>query len=190
MDCDPRKEQLEVLGPPGSEPRVSLSITSDKSVGTSQDSDDDELQPDGDRLSSHRINCRESENKRIIRDADSLELENQKLKEDLERLKDHLIQVEDGYTQELLLAEERESQFKHHLTRNQERIESLERQLQTTSGLNVLKEHLKKVTTERDAAQKDASTLDDQLQKSQASHSRLQLLIEQTRNGGYICKID
>ena len=56
-----------------------------------------------------------------------------KLKEDLKRLRIHLIQVEDGYTKELLESQEREEELVSKLVSAEERIKWQEERLRESS---------------------------------------------------------
>ncbi|RWS28270.1 Thyroid receptor-interacting protein 11-like protein, partial [Leptotrombidium deliense] len=113
--------------------------------------------------------------------------ENEKLSAELERLRKHLVEIEENYTQELLVAAHRESEVTAQLNAAEELIDSLKKQLINDEKLEKLREQLKKVSSERDKALEEVSQLDDKLHKSTASISNLQLVIEQIQKGLCVC---
>ena len=108
-----------------------------------------------------------------------LECQNAKLTQDLKRLKEHLINIEESYTQELLLAEDREKELRD---KNVRLLQQLEQQ-QSNNEANTLREKLASAIVDRDRALTEASTLDDRLQQASAHIERLQLVLEQTHKG-------
>ncbi|RWS04840.1 Thyroid receptor-interacting protein 11-like protein [Dinothrombium tinctorium] len=109
----------------------------------------------------------------------NLQSENEKLSSEVERLRKHLIEIEDGYTQEILLAVEREKQASEELNIAKRTIDNLNQQLKNNEELEKLKEKVNQITIERDKALNEASMLDDKLHRASASISNLQLVIEQ-----------
>lgn len=114
--------------------------------------------------------------------------ENSKLRDDLDRLRRHLISVEDEYTTELLTAEDREKGLRNRLAEYEIVIQRLESQIAPQSRLqDGLQSQLQSITAERDSALTQLSSLDDRVQQLVASNERLQLLLEQTTKGMLFC---
>lgn len=83
------------------------------------------------------LRLRQDEKREEKEDGESIEGEREKevkkLKEDLKRLRIHLIQVEDGYTKELVESSEREEQLVSKLNAAEERIKWQEERLKESS---------------------------------------------------------
>jgi len=107
--------------------------------------------------------------------------ENCKLRDDLDRLRRHLISVEDEYTTELLTAEDREKGLRNRLAEYEIVIQRLQSQIGPQNRpQDGLKSQFESITAERDCALMQLSSLDDRVQQLVASNERLQLLLEQT----------
>ena len=120
-----------------------------------------------------------SDDKKLI---DQLTVERDKLQQDVERLRNHLIQVEESYTQEFLLIEEREKQLQQQLNRVERELQEANEQLKLYKS-DVIQEQIKSLKTQRDIALTENSQLDDKLQQAKASINNLQLVIEQIQKG-------
>lgn len=102
---------------------------------------------------------------------------------ELHRLRLHLIHVEEGYTEELLLAEQREKDLRTRLSHCEEKIQHLEHQLRRNSLQHGTPEELETVRQERDTALTRVSQQEDQIHQLSATVQRLQLLQDQRRRG-------
>lgn len=109
-------------------------------------------------------------------------VERDKLQQDVERLRNHLIQIEESYTQEFLLIEEREKQLQQQLNRVERELQEANEQLKLHKS-DVIQEQIKSLKTQRDIALTENSQLDDKLQQAKASINNLQLVIEQIQKG-------
>jgi myosin heavy subunit len=119
------------------------------------------------------LNTIESERQKISED-EKMEQIN-KLSNELSRLREHLIAVEDGYTQELVVAEERENELRIRLKAMEEQLEAIQNRFQAER----YEEQIRSLCTQRDIARNEVSQLDDKLQQYAASVANLQLVIEQ-----------
>lgn len=107
---------------------------------------------------------------------------------ELQRLRLHLLQVEESYTQELLLSEDREKELRTRLAHCEEQIQHLEHQLRrkvANDGSPEAQDLLQTARRERDRALAQVSQQEDQLHQLTASVQRLQLLLDQRRRGEY-----
>lgn len=97
---------------------------------------------------------------------------------ELQRLRQHLIQVEEGYTEELLLAEDREKQLRTRLAHCEQQIEHLEHQLRTNVAPDAPAER-----QQRDRVLAELSQKDDRIHSLSAANERLHLVLDQNRKG-------
>ena len=104
---------------------------------------------------------------------------------DLERLRNHLITIEESYTEELIAAQDREKSLRDQLAFCQIHIQNLEDQLRA-SVIDDLRTQLKKLKSERDTALVQVSKLDDSLQQVSAVKERTHLVLQQTIRGRII----
>ncbi|XP_046847916.1 thyroid receptor-interacting protein 11-like isoform X2 [Xenia sp. Carnegie-2017] len=107
-----------------------------------------------------------------------------KKEKELERLRTHLLQVEDSYTQEALEAQERENELCS-------RVESMQKQLLTSSNslqdnnrnasikFESLQEQLNSITTQRDEALAQLEQVQEQALQYARSVENLQMVLEQ-----------
>ena len=102
-----------------------------------------------------------------------------RLMEELTRLRQHLLQVEEQYTEELLAAEEREGQLSEEVERLRAEVTSLANQMAD----NRFQERLRAVVTEREMARNECSQLEDKVQQYSTSVANLQVVIEQIQKG-------
>ncbi|XP_074604266.1 thyroid receptor-interacting protein 11-like [Brevipalpus obovatus] len=107
------------------------------------------------------------------------EEESESLKSELKRLKDHLITVEEEYTQEILAAEKREANIREELEAARQIETQLRSELASISQSSKWQEKLAAVIVERDKALEDLSKLDDRSNRLTASVTNLQLVVEQ-----------
>jgi chromosome segregation ATPase len=109
-----------------------------------------------------------------------LKCQNEKLQSDLDRLRKHLISVEESYTEELITAEDREKELRNRLSFCEDHISQLEKQIRDDGLVRDLKSQVEKIRVERDTALSKSSLLDDEVQKLSTTNQRLQILLEQT----------
>ncbi|XP_071079460.1 thyroid receptor-interacting protein 11-like isoform X4 [Haliotis cracherodii] len=119
-------------------------------------------------------------NKEIAR----LKEKEMKLSRELERLRQHLLQIEEGYTGEALEAEEREKELRNRLAVAEEKILSSSSAVQNASQaaseqVETLQHQLHGVTSQRDAAYMQMTAMQDQCQQYAASLANLQMVLEQ-----------
>ncbi|KAK7504790.1 hypothetical protein BaRGS_00003818, partial [Batillaria attramentaria] len=107
-----------------------------------------------------------------------------KLNRELERLRGHLLQIEEGYTREALEAEEREKSLRTRLADAEEKLLSSASQVQSASQqasqqVESLQQQLHTIAAQRDAAYMQVASLQEQCQQYASSLSNLQLVLEQ-----------
>ncbi|XP_033734322.1 thyroid receptor-interacting protein 11-like isoform X2 [Pecten maximus] len=103
---------------------------------------------------------------------------------ELERLKAHLIQVEESYTKEALDAEEREKDLRNRLAGAEESLLSSSSAVENASQqaslqVDSLHQQLMSAATQRDQAYLQISSLQDQVQQYSMSLANLQMVLEQ-----------
>ncbi|KAK3749493.1 hypothetical protein QZH41_013466 [Actinostola sp. cb2023] len=103
---------------------------------------------------------------------------------ELDRLREHLIQVEESYTREALEAEEREKELRIRLIQAEEQILSSshsmhDRSRQTSQQLDSLQEQLHAVAGQRDEAVMQCAAVQEQAQQYATSLDNLQMVLEQ-----------
>ncbi|XP_078351275.1 uncharacterized protein LOC144636014 isoform X2 [Oculina patagonica] len=107
-----------------------------------------------------------------------------KMVQELDRLRNHLVQVEESYTREALEAEEREKDLRMKLARAEEQLLSsshsmLDRDRQASVQIENLQEQLQAIAAQRDRAVMDLASIQEQAHQYQTSLSNLQLVLEQ-----------
>ncbi|KAJ7373403.1 Thyroid receptor-interacting protein 11 [Desmophyllum pertusum] len=107
-----------------------------------------------------------------------------KMVQELERLRNHLVQVEESYTREALEAEEREKDLRMKLSCAEEQLLSsshsmLDRDRQASVQIENLQEQLQAIATQRDRAVMDLASIQEQAHQYQTSLNNLQLVLEQ-----------
>ncbi|PVD26223.1 hypothetical protein C0Q70_13893 [Pomacea canaliculata] len=124
-------------------------------------------------------------------DLNTVQTENLRLKEkehklgrEVERLRGHLLQIEEGYTREALEAEEREKNLRNRLAAAEEKLLSSTHDIQRASQqasqrVENLQQQLHVIASQRDAAYMQVAGLQDQCQQYSTSLSNLQLVLEQ-----------
>lgn len=112
--------------------------------------------------------------------------ESERLKGELKRLKEHLISVEEEYTQEVLSCEKRETDLRQELESLQQTVAELREKLYEVSQTSKWQEKLNAAISERDQALDNVSKLDDKVHQLTASITNLQLVIEQMQKGNVI----
>ncbi|XP_053206138.1 thyroid receptor-interacting protein 11-like [Panonychus citri] len=105
--------------------------------------------------------------------------EQKRLTDELKRLKERLITVEDDYTSEILELEDRESKARNELNQALETIGQLKNCIREVDQPTNWSERMEQLKSERDAALDDVSKLDDKVHRLTASVTNLQLVIEQ-----------
>ncbi|XP_021378002.1 thyroid receptor-interacting protein 11-like isoform X3 [Mizuhopecten yessoensis] len=120
----------------------------------------------------------------LQREAASQKEREAKALRELERLKGHLLQVEESYTKEALEAEEREKDLRNRLAGAEESLISSSSAVENASqqaSLQVgsLHQQLMAAATQRDQAYLQISALQDQCQQYSMSLANLQMVLEQ-----------
>ncbi|XP_014434360.2 thyroid receptor-interacting protein 11 isoform X1 [Pelodiscus sinensis] len=108
----------------------------------------------------------------------------QRLNQELERLRSHLLEMEDSYTQEALAAEDRETKLRKKVTVLEEKLVSSSTAVENAShqaSLQVesLQEQLNLVTRQRDETVLQLTISQDQVKQYALSLANLQMVLEQ-----------
>ncbi|XP_056402695.1 thyroid receptor-interacting protein 11 isoform X2 [Hyla sarda] len=108
----------------------------------------------------------------------------QRLKQELERLRSHLLEMEDSYTREALAAEDREVELKKKVTVLEEKLMSSSSAVETASHqatiqVESLQEQLNHVSRQRDEALMQFNMSQEQVKQYAMSLSNLQMVLEQ-----------
>lgn len=108
----------------------------------------------------------------------------QRLKLELDRLRNHLLEIEDSYTREVLAAEDREAELRKRVTLLDDRLATSSSQVESTShqaSLQVesLQEQLSGTVRQRDEALIQLRAAQDQVNQYAVSLSNLQMVLEQ-----------
>lgn len=108
----------------------------------------------------------------------------QRLKQEVERLRNHLIEIEDTYTREALAAEDREGELRRRVALLEERLTSSSNAVESASqqaSLQVesLQEQLNGAVRQRDEALIQLRASQDQVNQYAVSLSNLQMVLEQ-----------
>ncbi|XP_050981409.1 thyroid receptor-interacting protein 11 [Labeo rohita] len=108
----------------------------------------------------------------------------QRLKQEVERLRNHLLEIEDSYTREALAAEDREGELRRRVTLLEERLTSSSNAVESASqqaSLQVesLQEQLNGAVRQRDEALIQLRAAQDQVNQYAVSLSNLQMVLEQ-----------
>ncbi|XP_013077634.2 thyroid receptor-interacting protein 11-like isoform X3 [Biomphalaria glabrata] len=106
-----------------------------------------------------------------------------KISREVERLRHHLIETEEGYTKEALESEEREKDLRNKLAMAEEQAMQYHSRMEMASQENLrhlegLQVQLQQVCTQRDSAYMQLANLQDQCQQYATSLSNLQLVLE------------
>nr|XP_018910828.1 PREDICTED: thyroid receptor-interacting protein 11-like isoform X2 [Bemisia tabaci] len=109
---------------------------------------------------------------------------NQGLKNDLERLKSHLVSVEETYTQELMNAEKQIEELQTRLSSADERVKSsstayTSASIRANQQVESLTNQVKVLTEQRELIQQKLNEAEDQVQSHGASLTNLQIVLEQ-----------
>ncbi|XP_052106690.1 thyroid receptor-interacting protein 11-like [Mytilus californianus] len=127
---------------------------------------------------------RQIETQELQRECQKLKEKEVKYAKELERLRGHLLQMEEAYTKDALESEEREKDLRNRLALAEEKVLSSTSAVQSASQLAVhqvesLQQQLHTVASQRDQAYLQLSSLQDQCQQYAVSLSNLQLVLEQ-----------
>ncbi|XP_022332076.2 uncharacterized protein LOC111129874 isoform X2 [Crassostrea virginica] len=127
---------------------------------------------------------RQSEQAQYLQEIQKLKEKDMKSSRELERLRGHLIQMEDGYTQEALDAEEREKDLRNRLAAAEERVISSSSLMESASQqanqqTESLQQQLHMLAGQRDQAYLQVASLQDQCEQYARSLNNLQLVLEQ-----------
>ncbi|KAH9519644.1 hypothetical protein Btru_003234 [Bulinus truncatus] len=106
-----------------------------------------------------------------------------KISKELERLRKHLIETEEGYTKDALESEEREKELRNKLAIAEEQAMLYHSKMEMASQDNVrqienLQQQLQHVAGQRDSAYMQLSNIQEQCQQYATSLSNLQLVLE------------
>lgn len=107
-----------------------------------------------------------------------------KMAQELDRLRNHLVQVEESYTHEALEAEERERDLRVKIAQVEEKLLSsshsmLDRDRQASVQIENLQKQLQAFAAQRDRAVMDLTIYQEQADQYQTSLNNLQLVLEQ-----------
>lgn len=127
---------------------------------------------------------RQIETQELQRECQKLKEKEVKYAKELERLRGHLLQMEEAYTKDALESEEREKDLRNRLASAEEKVLSSTSAVQSASQQAVhqvesLQQQLHTVASQRDQAYLQLSSLQDQCQQYAVSLSNLQLVLEQ-----------
>ncbi|XP_062621863.1 thyroid receptor-interacting protein 11-like isoform X2 [Saccostrea cucullata] len=127
---------------------------------------------------------RQSEQAGLLQEIQKLKEKDSKSQKELERLRGHLIQMEDGYTQEALAAEEREKDLRNRLAVAEEKVISSSSIMESASQqasqqTESLQQQLHLLAGQRDQAYLQVAALQEQCQQYAVSLNNLQLVLEQ-----------
>ncbi|XP_041352883.1 thyroid receptor-interacting protein 11-like isoform X2 [Gigantopelta aegis] len=127
---------------------------------------------------------RQKENEELMMDIEKLKDREHKVNRELDRLRQHLLQIEDAYTQEALEAEEREKDLRNRLAVAEEKLLSSSSAIAYASQaasqqVESLQQQLYSVSSQRDAAYSQLTTMQDQCQQYSVSLANLQMVLEQ-----------
>ncbi|VDH89781.1 Hypothetical predicted protein [Mytilus galloprovincialis] len=127
---------------------------------------------------------RQIETQELQRECQKLKEKEVKYAKELERLRGHLLQMEEAYTKDALESEEREKDLRNRLASAEEKVLSSSSAVQSASQQAVhqvesLQQQLHTVASQRDQAYLQLSSLQDQCQQYAVSLSNLQLVLEQ-----------
>ncbi|XP_026195120.1 thyroid receptor-interacting protein 11 [Anabas testudineus] len=108
----------------------------------------------------------------------------QRLNLELERLRNHLLEIEDSYTREALAAEDRESELRRRVAMLDEKLATSSSAVENASQqasmqVESLQEQLSGVMKQRDNALAQLRTSQDQVNQYAVSLSNLQMVLEQ-----------
>ncbi|XP_012939983.1 thyroid receptor-interacting protein 11 [Aplysia californica] len=106
-----------------------------------------------------------------------------KLSRELERLRGHLLQIEEGYTKEALDSEEREKDLRNRLAVAEEQLMSSSSHVERASEewsrrAESLEQQVQQMSGQRDSAFKQVAAIQDQCQQYATSLANLQLVLE------------
>jgi len=106
-----------------------------------------------------------------------------KLTKELERLRAHLIEMEDSYTQEALDSEEREKELRNRLSVAEEYVSTSSSQVEqatqeSSRQIQCLEQQLTQYASQRDSAYLQVAQIQEQCQQYASSLGNLQLVLE------------
>ncbi|CAG5128391.1 unnamed protein product, partial [Candidula unifasciata] len=109
-------------------------------------------------------------------------------KKELERLRSHLLEIEDGFTKDALEAEEREKDLRNRLAVAEEQLMSSSSKVENAQKechqqLESLQQQLHHVASQRDSAYMQVANIQEQCQQYATSLSNLQLVLEHFQKG-------
>ncbi|XP_014687542.3 thyroid receptor-interacting protein 11 isoform X1 [Equus asinus] len=126
---------------------------------------------------------KQMENTAVQKEVQHLREKELRLNQELERLRNHLLESEDSYTREALAAEDREAKLRKRVTQLEEKLVSSSNAMESAShqaSLQVesLQEQLNTVSKQRDEAAGQLSVSREQVKQYALSLSNLQMVLE------------
>ncbi|XP_019407971.1 PREDICTED: thyroid receptor-interacting protein 11 isoform X2 [Crocodylus porosus] len=127
---------------------------------------------------------KQMENSALQNEVQHLREKEQRLNQELERLRNHLLEMEDSYTREALAAEDRETKLRKKVTVLEEKLVSSSTEVENAShqaSLQVesLQEQLNLVSKQRDETMLQLTISQDQVKQYAMSLANLQMVLEQ-----------
>ncbi|XP_043553067.1 thyroid receptor-interacting protein 11 [Chiloscyllium plagiosum] len=127
---------------------------------------------------------KQMENSALVNELQHTRDKEQRLYQDLQRLRQHLIEMEESYTKEALAAEDREAELRKRATFLGEKLASSSSAVENAShqaSLQVesLQEQLQTIAKQRDEAVMQLNTSQEQVKQYAMSLTNLQMVIEQ-----------
>ncbi|XP_006259295.2 thyroid receptor-interacting protein 11 isoform X2 [Alligator mississippiensis] len=127
---------------------------------------------------------KQMENSALQNEVQHLREKEQRLNQELERLRNHLLEMEDSYTREALAAEDRETKLRKKVTVLEEKLVSSSTAVENAShqaSLQVesLQEQLNLVSKQRDETMLQLTISQDQVKQYAMSLANLQMVLEQ-----------
>ncbi|CAL1534031.1 unnamed protein product [Lymnaea stagnalis] len=113
-----------------------------------------------------------------------------KLMREVERLRHHLMEIEDGYTKEAVEAEEREKDLRNKLAIAEEHALSSSSRVdianqESSRHIESLQQQLQHAQSQRDAAYMEVANIQEQCSQYASSLSNLQLVLEHFQKGDF-----
>nr|XP_006817036.1 PREDICTED: thyroid receptor-interacting protein 11-like [Saccoglossus kowalevskii] len=112
----------------------------------------------------------------------SVQEKEQRARKELDRLRQHLLQIEESYTKEALLAEDREKELRTKLAEAEDKVYSSAVQSasqEVSKQVESLQEELHAIASQRDQAVMQLAAAQEQTQQYAASLNNLQMVLEQ-----------
>ncbi|GIY96539.1 thyroid receptor-interacting protein 11 [Caerostris extrusa] len=130
------------------------------------------------------LNQSKQENQNLRNEMQRMKSTEIHLKSELERLRQHLLEIEENYTSEAVKAEEKQKRLQDELVEVRRRAEITSTAVVDTNQrasiqIASLQEQLSMIANQRDEALAQSSSLEDQVLQHSTSVGKLQLVLEQ-----------